>query len=164
MAAAFSTALLHVSNHIQAGFLLAFTYFILRFGGVSRFLETRLRIVCGDQPVKLEHHNILLSVAPVPKTFLLSGFSLNEVIMVLRHEARIRLRLPEDVFMKSFKNREKLRLKGSLSTLVETVRESLAEGCSALGRAYWRTTHRGFKPCLREPRYGEDKPVDDAHS
>lgn len=47
-------------------------------------------------------------------------------------EARIHLRLPKDVFIKSFKHRETLRLEGSLSTLVETVMESFAEECAIL--------------------------------
>lgn len=135
LAASFSAAILHSSSYIQIGFLLALSFFFFRLGAFPRVRRIGLRILCEEQPVELRAHTLLLSVAPVPKAVFLHGFGLKETARILKEGARIRLRLPEDVFMKSFKNRQTLEFRGSLSSLVETVRENIADGTAIMCEA-----------------------------
>ncbi len=135
LAASFSAALLHSPSYIQIGFLLALPYVLFRLGALPSIGRIRLRVLCEEQPVKLKGHVLLLSVAPFPKIVYLHGFSLKRIIRVLNGGARIVLRLPEDVFIKTFKHRQTLELQASLSSLVETVRGNLADEAAILCEA-----------------------------
>ncbi|MEM3647396.1 MAG: hypothetical protein QW334_04545 [Thermofilum sp.] len=135
VAAAFSAAILHISSYIQIGLILALTYVFLRLRTFTRLGGIRLRILCEKQPVKLEGYTLLLSVAPVPKAVFLDGFSVRGAMRVFKGEARARLRLPEDVFMESFKHRQTLELRGSLSSLAEKAGEILPDGAAILCEA-----------------------------
>jgi hypothetical protein len=135
LSTAFAAALLRSPQYIQIGFLASLPYVFLRLGAFPGAGGIRLRMLCGEQSVEPGGQTLLLSVAPVPKAVFLQGFGLKGFTMLLKGRTKLRLRLPEDVFIKSFKHRQTLELWGSLSSLVKTVRENLAEGVAILCEA-----------------------------
>ncbi|MGB9717731.1 MAG: hypothetical protein ACPL4E_04750 [Thermoproteota archaeon] len=132
--AAFFSALFHTGYYTQIGFVAAFLYVVLT---VRKPPNTgiRLRIVCEEEPAKPEDHTILLSLAPAPRVAFLHGFGPAGLLKVLTGRARLSLKLPEDVFIESFEHRQTLKLKGSLSSLVEAVVKSVASGVAILCEA-----------------------------
>lgn len=140
LAFSFSVALMRNPSYIQIGFLIAVPYASFRLGVFPKVGKIRPRILCEEQPSELRGHALFLSVAPIPKTIFLHGFSLKSIILVLKRKARFCLRLPEDIFMNSFEHHQMLELRGSLSNFVEIVRENLEDGSAVLCEARF---HKG---------------------
>ncbi len=137
LTAAFFSALFHTRYYTQIGFIAAFLYVVLtvRKPPNAEIRLSRLRIVCKEEPAQPEDHAILLSLAPVPRVAFLHGFGPSGLLKVLTGRARLSLRLPEDVFIESFKHRQTLKLKASLSSLVEAVGKSVTGGIAILCEA-----------------------------
>lgn len=137
MAASFSAALLHQPRHVPIGFIPALLYFFFRVGLIP---SIGFRIICEDPLEEAEDHVILLSVAPTPSVAFIHGFGFSGFLKVLKREARILLKHPENVFIESFKHRQTLELKGSLSSFVRRIEASL--------------THESAILCEASPRKG----------
>jgi hypothetical protein len=131
------SALFRIRYYTQIGFIVAFLYvvFTVRESTNAKVRLSGLRIVCKEESVQPEDHTILLSLAPVPKVAFLHGFGLRGLLKVLRGKARLHLKLPEDAFMESFEHRQTLKLKGSLSSLVEAVGKSVTGNIAILCEA-----------------------------
>lgn len=137
LTAALFSALLHIRNYTQIGFVAAFlcVVLVMHESPNSKIKLSRLRIVCEEEYVQPEDHAILLSLAPVPRVAFLHGFGLGSLLKVLRGRARLRLKLPEDVFIESFEHRQTLKFQGGLSSFVEVVGKSLTGNTAILCEA-----------------------------
>ncbi|NHV99880.1 MAG: hypothetical protein HA496_09610 [Thaumarchaeota archaeon] len=137
LTAAFSSALFHTKYYTQIGFVVALLYIVLTIRKPVNIgiRLNRLRIVSKEEPAQPEDHMILLSLAPVPRVAFLHGFGPSGLLKLLTGGARLSLKLPEDVFIESFKHRQTLRLKGNLSTLVEAVGKGVTGSIAILCEA-----------------------------
>jgi hypothetical protein len=135
IAASFSAALLHQPKHVSIGLLPTLLYVLFRLGLVP---SIGFRIICENPVEESGNHIILLSVAPTPRIAFLHGFSPTGLLKVLKGEARIRFKHPENVFIKSFKHCQSLELNGSLSSFVRRVEESLTYEAAILCEAKQR--------------------------
>lgn len=142
LAASFSAALLHQPKHVSIGFIPALLYVFFRLGLIP---SIGFRIICENPPEELKDHVVHLSVAPTPKVVFLQGFRLTGLLKVLKGEARIRLKHPENVFIKSFKHCQTLELRGSLSSFVRRIEESLTYEAAILCEASPRKSFFNFK-------------------
>ncbi|MGC8831727.1 MAG: hypothetical protein ACP5PQ_04030 [Thermoproteota archaeon] len=137
-AASFSIALLHQPKHALIGFIPTFLYFSFRRGLVPNI---GFRIICENPVEEVKAHVLLLSVAPTPRVAFLHRFNPTGLLKVLKKEARIRLKQPENVFIKSFKHRQTIELNGSLSSFVSRVEASLTHETAILCEA---SPYKGF--------------------
>lgn len=132
LAASFSAALLHQPGYTLIGSVPALLYILLRLGQIP---SIGFRIICEDQLGELKDQTLLLSVAPAQRVVFLQRFGFKGLLKVLKGEARIRSKIPEELFIKTFKHCQTLEFSGNLYSFVKRVEEGLTNEVAILCEA-----------------------------
>jgi len=119
----FSAALFHQPRHASIGLIPVFFYVFIRLS-LSKSVGLRIVFEKYSYPDSLPKGNsILMWLAPTPRIFISSGIGLRSILKVLKKEARIVIKTPEEIFVRSFSNVRVFELQGSLASFVRVVVE-----------------------------------------